>query len=180
MDDDLITVGYLLDKNAAYYPQELAIVCENSRVTYRELRDRTNQVARGLLALGLKKGDRVALLMDNRPEWLMAGLAAAKIGAVLVPINIRYRLHELEYLLAHAQPSLLIMIDRFSTANFAEMLLELCPELKHQRGGKVSLKKFKSLQYILSLSDRENPGTIRFDEVYGLARSEEHTSELQS
>lgn len=169
MDDDLITVGYLLDKNAAFYPQDLAIVCGSSRVTYQELKDKVDRVARGLLALGLKKGDRLALLMDNRPEWLMVGLAAAKIGAILVPINIRYRLHELEYLLVHAKPSLLIMIDRFSTANFAEMLLELCPELKNQRGGKVSLKKFKSLQYILSLSDRENPGTIRFDEVYGLA-----------
>ena len=169
MKNDSVTVGYLLDKNAELYPQDLAVVCDDSRITYRELRDRADRVARGLLALDLKKGDRVALLMDNRPEWIVVCLAVARIGAVLVPINIRYRLHELDYLLGHAKPSVLIMIDRFSTANFTELLFELCPGLKNQGGGKLSPEKFKSLQYILSLSDRENPGVIRFEEIFKLA-----------
>lgn len=123
MGDVSFTVGGLLDRNAQRYPENQAVVWEKTRLTYAELKTKVDLVARGLLALGVKKGDHVALLMDSRPEWLMVCLAIAKLGAVLVPINIRYRLHELAYLLGHASPSLLIMIDRFHQANFTEMLL---------------------------------------------------------
>jgi fatty-acyl-CoA synthase len=178
-NESSVTAGRLLDKNAELYPENLAVVCAGSRITYRELRDRTDRVARGLLALGVEKGERIALLMDNRPEWIIVCLAVAKIGAVLVPVNIRYRLHELDYLLGHAKPSWLILIDQFSNANYPEMLFELCPELESQKGPRLSLGKFKSLKSIFTLSDGEYPGMNRLEEIPRLA-GQTPTEELLS
>ena len=158
------TVGDLLDKNAERHPGKLAVVCEKTRFTYGELKARVDLTARGLLAAGVRMGDHVALLMDNRPEWLLVCLAAAKIGAVLVPINIRYRLHELAYLLTHARPSVLILIDRFHQANFTEMLFEMDPSLRNCPPGAVKSEKFKSLRQIFCLSEREYPGMNRWEE----------------
>jgi fatty-acyl-CoA synthase len=169
MGDASFTVGDLLDRNAQRYPENQAVVWEKTRLTYAELKTKVELVARGLLASGVKKGDHVALLMDNRPEWLMVCLAIAKLGAVLVPINIRYRLHELSYLLGHARPSLLIMIDRFHQANFIEMLFELDPELRSQKKGGLKSEKFKSLRHIFCISDQENPGMDRWEEIFYLA-----------
>jgi fatty-acyl-CoA synthase len=179
MRNDSVTVGLLVDRNADLHPQNLAVVCEDSRITYRELKDKVDRVARGFLALGVKEGDRVALLMDNRPEWITVCLAVAKIGAVLVPVNIRYRLHELEYLFGHAKPSVLIMIDHFSKANFIEMFIELCPDLKKQKRGNLRLEKFKSLRQVIAVSERENPGMIRLEEIFDLAQ-EVSTADLAS
>jgi len=159
------TVGDLLDRNAERCPDRQAIVCEKTNLTYLELKIRVDLVARGLLGTGVKKGDHVALLMDNRPEWLLVCLAAAKIGAVLVPINIRYRLHELAYLLTDSRPSVLILIDRFHNANFIEMLFELDPKLRNSPKGSVKSERFKTLGHIFCLSDQEYPGMSRWVEV---------------
>jgi len=159
------TVGDLLDRNAERYPDRQAIVCEKTTLTYAELKTRVDLLARGLLSVGVKKGDHVALLMDNRPEWLLVCHAAAKLGAVLVPINIRYRLHELTYLLTNARPLVLILIDRFHQANFIEMLFELDPKLRNSPKGAVRSERFKSLRHIFCLSEQEYPGMTRWVEV---------------
>jgi fatty-acyl-CoA synthase len=171
MGDLSFTVGDLLDRNAERYPEKQAVVCEKFRFTYGELKAKVDLVGRGLLGVGVKKGDHVAILMDNRPEWLLVCLAVAKLGAVLVPINIRYRLHELAYLLSHARPSVLILIDRFHQADFIEMLFELDPKLRNSPKGAVIPEKFKSLRHIFCLSEREYPGMKRWKEI--LDRAEE-------
>jgi fatty-acyl-CoA synthase len=165
MDDFPSTVGDLLDRNAERYPENEAVVCEKVRFTYADLKDRVDLVGRGLLAAGVGRGDHVALLMDNRPEWVLVCLAAAKLSAVLVPINIRYRLHELAYLLTHARPSVLIQIDRFHQADFTEMLFELDPNLRDSPKGAVKSEKFKSLRQIFCLSERDIPGMKRWQEI---------------
>ncbi len=169
MGEPSFTVGDLLDHNARKFPDNQAVVWEKIGLTYAELKTRVNLVARGLLASGVKKGDHVALLMDNRPEWLMICLAIAKIGAVLVPINIRYRLHELAYLLRHARPSLLITIDHFHQADFIEMLFDLDPKLRTQKKGGLKSEKFKSLRRIVCHSDQDYPGMNRWEEIFHFA-----------
>ena len=158
MDDGTFTVGELLDRDAEQYPENEAVVCGATRLTYAGLKAKVDLVARGLLASGVQKGDHVALLLDNRPEWLMVSLAVAKLGAVLVPINIRYRIHELGYLLGHARPSVLILVDHFHQAHFPEMLFELSPEFRNSPKGVVKSERFKSLRQIFCLSEREYRG----------------------
>jgi len=163
MNDDIKTLGQLIDRNAKLFPQSAAVVCGEKRVSFAELKDDAETMARAFLALGVKKGDRVALLMDNRPEWLALDFGLAKIGAVLVPINIRYRQYELNYLLAHAEPSILIIIDSFAGTSFTEMMLELCPELLKPQKEKLELEKFPSIKYIFCLSDKTYEGFSKYE-----------------
>src|SRR5690348_1845283 len=95
-----MTIGDLLDRRADELPQREAVVYSHHpefegshelRWTYREYRERANQVARGLMALGLSKGDHIALWATNLPEWALLEMAAAKAGLVLVTVNPAYR-----------------------------------------------------------------------------------------
>jgi fatty-acyl-CoA synthase len=102
------TIGDLLDRRADELPAQEAVVYScypefgdalNIRWTYQEYRERANQVARGLMALGLNKGDHIAVWAVNLPEWLLLEMAAAKAGLVLVTVNPVLRAHEVEYIL---------------------------------------------------------------------------------
>src|SRR5512136_2571925 len=102
MEDLLnITMGNLLDGIAAKYPGNEAVVYTTRpfRKTWAEFRDTCNEAAKGLLAMGIGKGDHVAIWATNYPEWLVTMFATAKIGAVLVTVNTSYKIYELEYLL---------------------------------------------------------------------------------
>src|SRR5437764_15491794 len=103
-----MTIGDLLDRRADELPLQEAVVYSCSpefdgihkvRWTYQEYRERANQVACGLMALGLNKGDHIGVWATNLPEWLLLEMAAAKTGLVLVTVNPAYRMHELEYVL---------------------------------------------------------------------------------
>ncbi|HEX8996647.1 MAG TPA: AMP-binding protein, partial [Ktedonobacterales bacterium] len=96
-----MTIGEAFDTTVARFPDREALVArqQNLRYTWRELQEEVNRCARGLLALGVKKGDRVGIWSPNRAEWAIIQFATAKIGAILVNINPSYRLHELEYAL---------------------------------------------------------------------------------
>jgi fatty-acyl-CoA synthase len=102
------TIGDLLDRRAKEIPTQEAVVYScypefgdalNIRWTYQEYRERANQVARGLMALGLHKGDHIAVWAVNLPEWLLLEMAAAKVGLVLVTVNPVLRVAEIEYIL---------------------------------------------------------------------------------
>ena len=165
MGSQFDTLGKTLEKNAAQYGNSLALVSEKTKMTYGDLNHQVDQVARGFLALGIKKGDRVALLMDNRPEWLIVDFALAKVGAILVPINIRYRQYELDYILNHSKPTILILVDQFVKTDFTEMFYDLCPELKNQKKESLALKKFPWLKFIFCLSDQDYAGMYAYEEI---------------
>ena len=94
------TIGEILDETAAKYPDNDALVyVDGPRYTYREFKEIVEKVAKGLMAMGIKKGDHVAVWGYNVPEWVILQFATAKIGAVLITVNIYYKSAELEYLL---------------------------------------------------------------------------------
>ena len=97
------TVGSLLDRIAAAYPQQPALVVRSQgvRINYREFHAEVERAAAGLLALGLQRGDRIGIWAPNRAEWVILQFAAPKAGLVLVNINPAYRAHELELSLIH-------------------------------------------------------------------------------
>src|ERR671933_10683 len=96
------TVGQLLDAVASRYPGREAIVATDERLTYAAFRDRATVFARGLAALGISFGDKVAIWMPNRPTWFVAQQACARLGAAVVGLNPRYKAHELAYILAQS------------------------------------------------------------------------------
>src|SRR6516165_8050623 len=96
-----MTIGQVLKQTASRFPDSIALVSRpaKQRFTWRELEQEVMRVARGLMALGIQKGDRVGIWATNCTEWVLAQFATAKIGAILVNLNIRYRSAELEYAL---------------------------------------------------------------------------------
>ena len=103
------TAGRMLAHVAAQFSDREAIVAADRRITYEELLRESERAARGLLALGIAKDDKVALWLPNRPAWLFVQQACAMIGAVAVALNTRYKAHELAYILGQSDATTLIL-----------------------------------------------------------------------
>jgi fatty-acyl-CoA synthase len=125
-----MTIGDAFDRTVARFPEREALVVrqQGRRYTWAALREAVDRCARGLLALGIRKGERVGFWAPNCAEWTITQFATAKIGAILVNINPAYRLHELEYTLNQSGCTALVMAPNFRAANFTAMLLNLCPD----------------------------------------------------
>jgi fatty-acyl-CoA synthase len=129
------TIGENLRRTVERAPTSEALVVRHQdyRATYSELWQQTTRAARGLLARGVKQGDRVGIWSPNRSEWVVLQYATARIGAILVNINPAYRTSELSYALQQSGTSLLVLARGFRTANYVAMLQEVrasCPELR--------------------------------------------------
>src|SRR5512143_1725954 len=127
------TVGGLLDHIAATYPDNDALVYveRGLRYSYSEFNEVCRKVAKGLISLGVKKGDHVSIWANNVPEWVILQFATAKIGAVLVTINTSYRSAELEYILKQSDSNVLFMVQNFKGTDYVETLFDVVPEFKN-------------------------------------------------
>src|SRR5262245_11666549 len=136
---DGLTIGQVLATTAVKFPNREALVFPqlNRRWTWREFASDVDAAARGLLALGIKTGEHVALWATNVPEWVLLQFAAARIGAVLVNINPAYRPFELQYVLKQSDSVALFLVDHFKTSNYFSMLAEVCPEIATATAGHV-------------------------------------------
>ncbi len=123
------TLSQVLSQTAARYPQRPVIVDNGKRITYEELNARVDRLARGLIELGVEKGDKVGLWMPNIPEWVIAYFAIARIGAVVVPMNTRYKPHEVSYILDNSEATTLFMVDAFVGIDYREMIADVRRQL---------------------------------------------------
>jgi fatty-acyl-CoA synthase len=119
------TLPALLDELAARQPTHELIVGGDARLGYRESRERARQLAKGLLRLGVKRGDMVALLMNNQPDWLLIDFAVTLLGATLVPISTWSRPREIEYMLNHCAAGVLLTVPRFGGQDYLGALANL-------------------------------------------------------
>jgi len=119
------TIPGLVDELAERVPDREALVGSGQRYTYGQLRAEIRRVARGLHALGVHRGDKVAILMGNRPEWLIADFAITLLGGVMVGVNTWATARELEYVLGHSDTRFLITADRFLKYDYRALLPEL-------------------------------------------------------
>ena len=125
------TIPDLIDELARRYPQREAVVGSGKRYTYRELRDEVRRLACGLHALGVRRGDKVAILMGNRPEWLIADFAITLLGAVMVGVNTWATARELQHILSHSDTRFLFCVARFLKHDYTALLPELeLPQLE--------------------------------------------------
>ncbi len=121
------TLAEVLNATAAAHAQEEALVIAGRRLNWAELRDNVREVAQGLRALGIGRGDHVAVCMGNTLEWVIFFYAAARIGAVTVPVNTRFKGDEMLYCLKQADVKLLFIADRFLKIDFIALLRSICP-----------------------------------------------------
>ena len=135
------------------------------RWTYEQLARRVDRFAAGLLSLGLYRGDRIGIWAPNRPEWLIAQFATARIGLVLVNINPAYRASELEYALNKVGAKALITARQLKTSAYLEMLREVAPELDGCPPGRLRAERLPALRTVIQLGPEPAPGCLSFDEV---------------
>jgi fatty-acyl-CoA synthase len=169
MADNLLktTIGDLLDRQAERFGERDALVHieHGVRYTYAEFRAECDRVAKGLIALGVQKGEHIGIWATNYPEWVVAQFASAKIGAVLVTVNPAYRTYELEYLLKQSEVSTLLLIDSFKTSDYVAMINELIPELREAKSSDLNSAKFPSLKRLIFIGKQQHPGMIMWRDL---------------
>ncbi len=176
-----MTIGDAFDRTVARFPDREALVARHQGLhyTWRALRAEVDTCARGLMALGITKGQRVGIWSPNRAEWVITQFATAKIGAILVNINPAYRLHELEYALNHSTCHTLILSPRFRTTDYAGMLQTLAPELAHSTPGALDAHRLPHLRHVVVMDHDRFPGMWLWDDVLGKATEVAHSALLE-
>lgn len=174
------TLGQLLDLQAEKHPNRDAVVYyhEKIRWNYAQFRDRVNKIARGLIKIGLKKGDHVAIWATNVPEWILFQFATARIGAVMVTVNTNYKVFELEYLLRQSDSTTLVMNKGFKDSNYIEHISQLFPDLKDSEPGKLNNPRLPFLKNIILIDEEDHPGMYNWDDLY-IMGEDIPTEELQ-
>jgi fatty-acyl-CoA synthase len=165
------TIGDLFDRVVASVPDNDALIsCHQSlRYTYAELQEAVDRFARGLMALGIEKGDRVGIWSPNNAEWVITQFATPKVGCILVNINPAYRTSELEYALKQSGVSTLIIAPRFKTSDYVAMVNEVCPEVSRSQPGAIRSSHLPELRTVIVLGDSRPPGTYIWSDVLGRA-----------
>lgn len=156
----------------ARHGERIAAVFSQSgeRWSYHDLMRRVDRLAAGLLSIGVYKGDRVGIWSPNRPEWLLAQFATARIGAILVNINPSYQTNELEYALRHAGVSTLITAPRFRDSDYMAKLCALIPDLASARPGQWRSDALPDLRRVVQLGPEPVSGALSFDRVMSRGR----------
>src|SRR5260370_28571054 len=146
------TLGDLVDEMATATPGGEALVFRDERLDYAGLKARVNEFARALLAVGIRRRDRIALLVTNRTEWIVAAFAAAKIGAIVAAVSTFSTPRELAWALEHSDAAALITLDAFRGRRFLDALRDLCPELDGSAPGPLRSARLPSLHTVVTLA----------------------------
>ena len=161
-----LTIGESLNRAAARFGDRDALIsCHQAiRLTYSDLLHEVNRAARGLLRLGIERGDCVGIWSPNCAEWVITQFAAAKVGAILVNINPAYRRRELEFALNQAGVMALITARAFRKTDYVAMLTEVMPELVNDRCRPLATERIPSLRHLIYFGSDRTPGGTAWTE----------------
>jgi fatty-acyl-CoA synthase len=166
------TIGEALIRAAAQWPKQEALVSvhQGIRWTYEDLATRVDQLAAGLLALGLKPGDRLGVWAPNCAEWTLTQFATARVGIIQVNINPAYRLSEVEYTLKKVGVKALVCAEKFKTSDYVGMISELAPEIATSKPGELKSARLPDLKSVIQIGpNKPRTGWFGFGDIFGLA-----------
>jgi fatty-acyl-CoA synthase len=166
-----LTFAQLIDRAAERWPDREALWFEGRRWTFAEQRAEVDRAAKALVAAGVRHGDHVCLWLGNSPEHVFIFLAIAKVGAVIVPINTRFRTRDMAYIVKQSDASTLISADRAAGTDYLAMIEELVPDLCRQKPGAIGARDLPELRRVVLLSGQKVPGTLRWQDLLGEAAS---------
>jgi fatty-acyl-CoA synthase len=172
-----LTLGQILDRTVARFPDNEAIVYvdRDFRLTYREFGELVDRLARGLMSMGVRKGEKVAVWATNIPYWVALQFATAQIGAVLLTVNTNYRSTELAYILEQSESENLFLIDGYQDIDYLQTVYELVPELRTQERGRLSAPRFPHLKRVCFLGLEKHRGMYSIPEVLALSAMTDET-----
>ena len=162
------TIGQLVKDTATRHPENMALVSSEFgiRQTYREFYKKCQDVAKGLMAMGIKRGDHIAVWTTNVPEWVYLQSALGMAGGVLVTINTNYQTHELEYILKQSDSTSLFLIDTYRDTSFYDTVRKVAPELDSFKAGSLVSEKLPLLKNVIYIGKKENtPGMFKFPDM---------------
>ncbi|MFC3615293.1 AMP-binding protein [Lutimaribacter marinistellae] len=162
-----LTIPELLADCVSKRPEADAVVFASNgmRWSWGEFASRVDDLAGGLLEIGIAKGDRVGIWSPNRPEWVLTQFATARIGAILVNINPAYQVFELEFALRKTGCKALILVERFNSSDYVAMMREVAPELADAEPGSLQAGDLPALQSVIVCSDEPHPGCFTFADI---------------
>ena len=165
------TIGKLVDILADTLGDRIGLEYHalDIRKNFRQLRDTFDEVAKGFMALGIDRGEKVAIWANNLPEWVYTQYGSARMGAVLVTVNTNYRASELEYLLLQSDASTLILTGGVREADeYLKVLSKVCPEIADSKPGQLKCDRLPFLKNIVYLGEKKIPGMYTWREVLHL------------
>lgn len=168
------TLGQVIGDLAATRPDALAFqfADRDYRRTWKEFDEETTAVAKGFMALGVKKDEKISMWATNTPEWMITLFAAAKIGAVFVTVNTNYKSFELEYLLSQSDTKVLVMMKGFKDSNYVDIVNGLVPELPLSTDGKVESDRLPELKRVVFSGLGDVPqGYLDFNRLIEIGKS---------
>ncbi len=166
------TLGRVLDHTVARFPDRDALVYADRgyRLTWRQFGDLVDRLARGLMALGIQKGEKVAVWATNVPWWIALQFATARIGAILLTVNTNYREHELRYVLGQSECENLFLIGSLRDHDFIGTLYAIAPELRVQpRAGGLRSRSLPHLRRVCFLGAEKHRGMFSMPEILALS-----------
>ncbi|WP_300552424.1 AMP-binding protein [Desulfovibrio sp.] len=165
------TLGQVLDHTVARFPDNEALVYpdRNYRQTWSEFGALVDDFAKGLMALGVQKGEKVAVWATNVPYWVALQFATAKIGAILITVNTNYREHELRYLLTHSECENIFLIDSVRDHDYLDTLYRIAPELRLQSRDRFVCKSLPHLKRVCFLGAEKHRGMYSVPEILALS-----------
>ena len=180
-----ITLGQMLAETVDQWPNRDAVVYvdRSLRLSWRQFSDLVDEVAMGLMALGVQRGEKVALWANNVPYWVVLQFATARIGAVLLTVNTHYRRAELEYLLGQSECENIFIMDGFRDIDYVATVYDLVPELKTSERGRLKTANFPHLKRVLFLGAEKHRGMYTLPEIQALSvmtTPEEYEARQQS
>jgi fatty-acyl-CoA synthase len=168
------TIGQLVRETAFRYPENPALIYPEFglRQNYRELYQACRDIAKGLIALDIKKGDKVAVWTTNIPEWLYLQFSLGMVGGVLVTVNTNYQSHELAYILNQSDATTLFLMEAYRDISFYQTTRSILPELDNHEPGNLVAGKFPFLKNVVYIGKREETqGMFPFADVVGMGRN---------
>ncbi|MBW2500459.1 MAG: AMP-binding protein, partial [Deltaproteobacteria bacterium] len=169
------TVGGAFDRTVARLGDGEALVSPHQgiRWSWSELARRVDEMAAGLVALGLTPGERVGICAPNDAEWVVTQFATARAGLILVNINPAYRVAELEYALRTVGCKALIVAEKLKTSDYVVMIREILPELAGAEVGRLESPRLPDLRLVIRLGEESTPGMLNFGAIPSLAGPED-------
>jgi fatty-acyl-CoA synthase len=167
------TIGQLVKETALRYPDNAALVYPEFgiRQSYGEFYNSCRGLAKGLIALGVKRGDHVAVWTTNIPEWVYLQFSLGMVGGVLVTVNTSYRSHELEYILRQSDATTLFLMETYRDTSFYDTVRSIIPELDRCDPGRLVSEKFPFLKNCVYIGKREGiPGIFAWDRIVAMGR----------
>lgn len=165
------TLGQLLDQTIVRCGENDAVVYADRdfRLTWFQFGEEVDLLAKGLMALGVKHGEKIALWATNVPHWVVLMFAAAKIGAILLPLNTNYKSHELDFALKQSDAENLFIISGYRDCDYVAVINELVPELKSQPRGNLKSTNYPHLKRVMFLGGEKHRGMYALNEIKALA-----------